>query len=163
MRVSIMSDIHDNISNLKKAIKISNENNVEQIIFCGDFCSPIPARIFGEFKGDVHIVFGNGDGDPLTIQRFAYTEFPNLKIHGQYAELDINGKKIGVTHYPIYGRAMAKTGDYDSVFYGHSHDRAKERFGECLCLNPGEIMGWKGKASFAIYDTKTNTAEIFEI
>jgi len=35
---------------------------------------------------------------------------------------------------------------------------------KCLVLNPGEIGAYKtGKAHFAIYDTKTNDAEVIEV
>jgi len=59
---------------------------------------------------------------------------------------------------------MAKSGDYDAVFYGHNHIKNKERIADCLVLNPGEISAHKtGEATFAIYDTKTNDAEIFSL
>ena len=115
----------------------------------------------GEFDGDIHVVFGNGDGDPFLISNIANTQYPNLKLHGQHAELEFEGAKIAVTHYPFYAKALARTGDYQAVFSGHTHVQHEERFGDCLWLNPGEILGWKGDATCAIYDTATNSAEIF--
>jgi predicted phosphodiesterase len=42
--------------------------------------------------------------------------------------------------------------------------KSKERIGECLVLNPGEVGAYKtGIGSYAIYNTETNDAEIFEI
>jgi len=32
--------------------------------------------------------------------------------------------------------------------------------GDCLWLNPGEVLGWQGSPSCAIYDTVSNTAEV---
>ena len=40
------------------------------------------------------------------------------------------------------------------------HDK---RIGDCLWLNPGEVMGWRGRATCALYDTTTNTAQIIEL
>jgi len=161
MLIGVFSDVHDNLENLHKALSVFKARGAEALIFCGDFCSPIPSRVMGgEFDGDIHVVFGNGDGDPFMISNIANTQYPNLKLHGQHAELELGGVKIAVTHYPFYAQALARTGDYQAVFSGHTHVQHEERFGDCLWLNPGEILGWKGKATCAIYDTTTNSAEI---
>jgi putative phosphoesterase len=161
MLLGVFSDVHDNLANLHKALKVFKDNQVQSLIFCGDFCSPIPARVMGgEFQGDIHVVFGNGDGDRFTISHIAKSQFPNLKLHGEHAELEFNGVKVAVTHYPFYGRALARTGDYQAVFSGHTHVQSEERLGDCLWLNPGEILGWQGTATCALYDTDTNSATI---
>ena len=163
MLIGVFSDSHDNLTNIEKTLSIFKERGISTLIFCGDFCSPIPARVMGSFDGEIHCVFGNGDGDPFTISKFAKEEFPNLILHGQHAELELGGKKIAVTHYPLYGQALARTGDYDAVFSGHTHELHEEKIGECLWLNPGEVMGWKGKATIAVYDTDSNSAEIITL
>ena len=161
MLIGVFSDIHDNLGNLHKAMKIFNDRNVETLIFCGDFCSPIPSRVMAaEFSGDIHVVFGNGDGDRFTISSIAKNQFPNLKLHGEHAELELGGAKIAVTHYPLYAQALARTGDYQAVFSGHTHTQTEERIGDCLWLNPGEVLGWQGSPSCAIYNTVSNTAEV---
>ena len=161
MLIGVFSDVHDNLDNLRKALSVFKQRGVKTLIFCGDFCSPIPSRVMGaEFEGDIHVVFGNGDGDPFHISNIANTQYPNLKLHGQHAELELDGAKIAVTHYPFYAQALARTSDYQAVFSGHTHIQHEERFGDCLWLNPGEILGWKGEATCAIYDTAKNSAEI---
>ena len=56
---------------------------------------------------------------------------------------------------------MARSGDFDVIFYGHDHIYNIEKIGDCLVVNPGEISAHKtGKATFAIYVTKTNEVEI---
>jgi putative phosphoesterase len=164
MLIGVLSDVHDNLDNLRQALEIFKTRKVKALIFCGDFCSPIPSRVMaGEFEGEVHCVFGNGDGDRFTISNVANTQYPNLKLHGEYAELEFDGVKVAVTHYPFYARALARTGDYQAVFSGHTHELYEEKIGNCLWLNPGEVLGWKGKATCAIYDPATNSAEIVTI
>ncbi|MFN0213654.1 MAG: YfcE family phosphodiesterase [Saprospiraceae bacterium] len=163
MLIGVFSDVHDNLKNLEKVLAFYSHNKVKTLIFCGDFCSPIPARMIGAFKNTVHCVFGNGDGDKFSITKLAYTEFPNLIVHGEYAEIEIEGAKIAITHYPLYGKALAGTGNYNAVFSGHTHELHQEYIGECLWLNPGEVLAWKGKGTFATYNTETNTAEIHKI
>jgi uncharacterized protein len=161
MIVGVLSDIHDNLDNLKKAIDIFKSHGAEEVIFCGDFCSPIPARFLSSnFPGQVHCVFGNGDGDRFAIKEFAVSGSSNLVLHGEYAEVEIGSRKIAATHFPFYARALAEKNTYDAVFYGHSHVSRVEQIGSTLCANPGEIMGFKGTASCGVYDSKTNMIEI---
>ena len=163
MIIGVCSDIHDHLDNLHKALAIFAERKVEAIVFCGDFCSPIPARVItAEFKGDIHCVFGNGDGDRFLIAGVAQQN-PHLKLHGQHAVIEFDGVKVAATHYPFYANALARTGDYQAVFSGHTHKVNIERFGECLNLNPGEVMGFTGETSCAVYDTAKNDAEIILI
>ena len=163
MLIGIFSDVHDHLVHLRRMMALFAEHGTDTLIFCGDFCSPIPARLLGAFDGTVHCVFGNGDGDRFTVQRVAQTDAPNLVLHGEWAELELDGAAIAVTHYPFYAQALARTGDYQAVFSGHTHERHRERFGECLWLNPGEVLGWKGTASCAVYDTATREAAYIEL
>ncbi|MCG8608607.1 metallophosphoesterase [bacterium] len=163
MLIGVFSDVHDHIENLRKMLAIFQERGAETLIFCGDFCSPIPSREMGSFKGEIHCVFGNGDGDRFTIAQVAETASQNLRLHGEWAVLKLGGVDIAVTHYPFYAEALARTGDYRAVFSGHTHIRSEERIGDCLWLNPGEIMGWKGEPSCAIFDTETGQAEIIHL
>ena len=164
MLIGVFSDVHDNLANLHKALTLFKEHGVESLIFCGDFCSPIPSRVMGnEFEGDIHVVFGNGDGDRFAIANVAKNQFTNLKLHGEYAELEFDGVKVAVTHYPLYAQALARTGDYQAIFSGHTHQLHQQRFGDCLWLNPGEILGWQGSPTCALYNTVTNSAEIIDL
>ena len=127
MLIGVFSDVHDNLSNLQKALDIFKDRDANALIFCGDFCSPIPARIMGAgFAGDIHCVFGNGDGDRFAILNVAKTQYPNLKLHGEHAELEFEGVKVAVTHYPFYAKALARTGDFKAVFSGHTHVSRKQ-------------------------------------
>lgn len=166
MRIGVFSDVHDNVDKLRQTLKAYESQTIDTAIFCGDFCSPIPAKIMGEAKDtlrQIHCVFGNGDGDRLAIERLSKGPSSNLILHGEHAEIELGEKKLAVTHYPLYGKALARTGDYQAVFSGHTHELHEERFGDALWLNPGDVMGFKGKATCAIYDLLTNTAEIIEL
>ena len=112
MLIGVFSDIHDNIPNLKKTLALFKERDANTLIFCGDFCSPIPSREMGLFEGEIHCVFGNGDGDRFTISQVAGSASRNLTLHGESAELNFEGVAIAVTHYPFYAKALARTGDY---------------------------------------------------
>lgn len=159
MLIGVCSDIHDNIPNLNKMTSILKSYNVKTLIFCGDFCSPIPISVLGNYDGSVHCVFGDNDGDRFSMLNIVNSVSKNVTLYGEYAELEFDKIKITATHYPFYAEALSKTGDFKAVFCGHRHEYYKELIGDCLLLNPGEVMGYFGGATCAIYDTDTHDAE----
>jgi hypothetical protein len=160
MKVCVISDTHDHKENLLKAIKIAKEKDVSMVIHCGDYCAPFMVKIMEGFEVEAHGVFGNVDGDKF---RMLLSLPKNFKLHGEFAEIEISGKKIGIVHFPELAEAMAKSEKYDVVFHGHTHERRLERLGKCLLINPGELMNLKGNPSLAIYDPETNDVEFIEV
>src|SRR3990170_3692640 len=152
MRLVVMSDSHDNIWKLDRAGEaiVSAEGGIH----CGVIGSPFMVRRLGGWAGDrpVHVVWGNNDGDPLLISKVA-AGFPSMQLHGQLAEVELGGLRVAVNHYPVIARGLARSGDYDLVCYGHDHIRHEGKEGECLLLNPGELMGLKGPSSLALVET----------
>lgn len=164
MIIGIFSDVHDQLDNLKKALSRFREEGAEELIFCGDFCSPFSARIMAESGFKIHAVFGNNDGDRFNIFKVAQ-EHQNLKLYGEYigdvdSQLILDDFKIGVTHYPYYAKPMIKTGWYDCVFFGHSHQSLKQKFGNNLLMNPGEVAGVFNPPSIAVVDTTLRSSTI---
>lgn len=162
MKIAIISDIHDNIWKLNAAMQ--KLQGVDILICCGDLCSPfIIDQLAKDFSGPIHIVFGNNDGDLFRITQKA-REYDNIKIHGEMAELDMDGRKIAVIHFDNIARAIATSGTYDVVCYGHNHNYEVVRDGKTLKINPGEIMGGlSGTSTFVIYDTKNGEATRYDV
>ena len=161
MVIAVLSDIHDNIWNLEKVL--DELSQAEALLFCGDFCAPFTlAEIAKGFDGPVHVVFGNNDGDKLLLSRVA-AQTDNVTLYGEYALLEIDGKKIAVTHYPELAQSLARSGLYDLVCHGHDHRRNVERVGDTLLVNPGEVMGRFGVSSYAVYDTESKKATLYTL
>ena len=159
MRIGVLSDIHDNIWALERAL--ARVQGCEALLVLGDLCAPFTMTQIAEgFHGPVHVVWGNNDGDRLSIARQA--ERGEVTLHGEFAELTLAERRIALTHYPHLGRALAAGGGYDLVCYGHNHQRGQTLVGRTVLLNPGEVMGRFGVCSLAIYDTVSGVAEIIE-
>jgi uncharacterized protein len=160
MRIAILSDTHDNIWVLEQLLA---GLQADTLLFCGDFCAPFSlAQIAEGFRGPVHVVFGNNDGDKLLMSQIA-SRFSHVTLHGDLAELELDGRKVVVSHYPQIGRALARSGVYDLVCYGHSHESTVEQVGSAVLVNPGEVMGRFGRSTYAVYDTATGRAAILEV
>ncbi|MGD8389115.1 MAG: metallophosphoesterase [Desulfobacteraceae bacterium] len=161
MRIAVCSDIHDNIWKLETLLE--RVAGWEGLVFCGDFCAPFTlAQIAEGFRGPVHVVWGNNDGDKWLLTKNVMGT-GHVTLHGDLAEVEIGGRKIAVNHYPAIARGLAGSGSYDAVFYGHDHTARVERVGNSLLLNPGEVMGRFGRSTFGVYDPETNQGEILDV
>lgn len=161
MKIAIISDSHDNLANFKKAMSLIKKRKIRVVIHCGDVCAPATLReILREFSGEFHLVFGNVDGDHFRLTKMAFEEFPQLKIWGEFGELEIEGKKIAFCHFPRFAKGLSAEQTYDLVFYGHSHKPWIQTIGKTRLVNPGNLAGLFYKATFAIYDTKTDKLEL---
>ncbi len=155
MIIAVMSDSHDNIWNLRKALAIIREQGVGLIVHCGDFVAPFMLTELDEAGIPVHGVFGNNDGDQYLLTKFSLTTLSNIILHGLVGEVNIDGFNIGFTHQGIVGEGLASGGNYKMVCFSHTHEYLLKDIGRTLLLNPGEIMGKDGLSEFCLVDTET--------
>ncbi len=162
MKISVISDTHDNIWRLEEAIPYMAQTDL--VLHCGDLVAPFMIkRLAGGLGGTpLHIIWGNNDGDKRLISKLAQ-EAGSIFTHGDFVELELGGKKIALNHYPEIGRALAESRKYDLVCYGHDHSVNEEWVGNTLLLNPGELMGMNGRSTFAIFDTDSDAVEWMEL
>lgn len=162
MRIAVMSDTHDHLGNLERAIADINGARVDALLHCGDLCSPFVIERLAAFEGPVHIVFGNIDGDRYGIEKIS-EGFDNIEIHGEVGFLDTPDGKVAFTHRPEFARGLASTGSYIAVFYGHTHMRANERIGDTHLVNPGELMGLREEPGWIVFDLETGREKRYSL
>lgn len=162
MRIAIMSDTHDNIWKLAEAMP--HLQSAQTVIHCGDLCSPFIIKRLQDGLGDipVHIVWGNNDGDKRLITQIA-AQAGVIHLHGDFAELELDGITIAVTHYPEIARALAHSDSHQLICYGHDHRAHHETIGDTLLLNPGEVMGLNGRSSLAILESEGMQLEVIDL
>lgn len=161
MQIAVLSDIHDHLEELRAALQ--RVQGCEVLLCCGDLCAPFTlAEMVERFPGPIHAVLGNNDGDALLIARVAQGS-GRVSVHGAYAELELAGRPVAMVHYPRLAEGLAALGTYDLVCHGHDHRARLEQVGRTVLLNPGEIMGWKGRSSCAVYDTAAGRAVFVDL
>jgi putative phosphoesterase len=155
MKLAILSDIHDNVWNLRRALRACRDASV--LLCCGDLCSPFIVNILArEFLGPIHIVFGNNDGDQTRITQNAARFGHRIQIHGEFATLSPAqaGIRVAMNHYPRLAKGLAVSGDFDLVCYGHDHALMVDlRRDGCSLINPGAVMGYDPIADEDIIST----------
>ena len=163
MKLYVLSDIHDNVWALERALKEMDSNN-NHLLFLGDFCAPFTlVQLAEEFSGPIHIVWGNNDGDRWLLTEQA-SNFHHVSLHGEMAEICIESSIIKASHYPEVAKSFAEAGGVNLVCYGHDH-RFNDRVLKdgTILLNPGEIMGRFGSSTFVEVELSTMTRKIIEV
>ncbi|RFA93529.1 metallophosphoesterase [Pyrobaculum aerophilum] len=158
MLLVAVSDSHDNIAAIKKLGDAVRSRGVSLVIHAGDWVSPFTARFLREAVGEgvrVVGVWGNNEGERPYFLEVA-KKF-NVEIAGDAAELEVAGRKIAVYHgtSPVLLKALAESGLYDIVIYGHTHQAVIEKRERTLVVNPGELCGClTGRSSYALINVE---------
>ena len=165
MIIGLISDTHDNLPAVEKAVKFLKEANVGLVLHAGDYCSPFVIAKFKALNCKLVGVFGNNDGDhELLRKRFAETT--NCEIRGRFALVDVEGFKIALLHgdEPELLDALVNCGGFDAVVHGHAHIIVNKSKGKTILVSPGEVCGYLyGKSTVALLDTVKREARIVEL
>ena len=163
MMIGAMSDTHDRLDAVNKAISFFNSQEVTDVLHAGDLVSPFVAPLFSKLKAKLHFVWGNNEGDHDFIKvRFAGIGVSPL---GDFAALQLGGKKIALLHgiHQEIVDSLIEYGHYDLVVRGHSH-RAEVIEGKTLVVNPGEVCGYlTGHQTVALIDLDKMHGQIVEL
>ncbi|MGQ9596401.1 MAG: metallophosphoesterase [Thermoproteota archaeon] len=164
MLIGLISDTHDHLKMIEKAVAFFNENNVGMVLHAGDVISPFTARKFKECKSRLILVYGNNDGDRSNLQR-TFSEI-GAQFYWPAAMLELDSKKTLVLHgedLKLLEEIAAKN-MFDLIVSGHTHEPSVRRTGRTLWVNPGEACGYlTGRATVALYDSSKHEAEIIEV
>ena len=149
--MGIMSDSHDNLSAIEKAVNIFNKEDVELVIHAGDLISPFTVKEFERLKPEFVAVYGNNDGEREGLKK-AYQHICMLE---DFKEISVDGWKFAIIHGtdPRILEAIVRSNKYDVVASGHTH-KIDIISDETLLINPGETCGYvSGKQTVVLLDT----------
>ncbi|MBD3383475.1 YfcE family phosphodiesterase [candidate division KSB1 bacterium] len=155
MNVVLMSDSHDNLPMLHKAVEFCNDQHVGHVLHAGDLVAPFVTRALDKLKAPLTIVYGNNDGERKGLEK-AFSD----KIFEPPYELELDGRSVIMLHDPVVLDALVQSGRYDLILYGHLHE-IDIRPGPPIVVNPGELSGWlSGKSTMATWDTETDEIKL---
>ena len=158
MKILIVSDSHDNYDKLREAITSGNKAGCEVMLHAGDFVSPPGIDFVKDFNGEVHMVWGNNEGEKIGMMA-KIAKHENITMHGNVMEIEFDGFKFYMNHYPDIVKNASLTNQYHVCIHDHIYN--EEKISEkTTVLNPGEIHGYKtGTHTCMIFDTQTKVAE----
>ena len=156
MKIGVVSDSHDNVPMIRKAVEVLNREGVGAVLHAGDYVAPFSAKEFLKAKAPISGVFGNNDGERTGLAKVLLDVMPGPRL------LDMGGITIVLAHEggaiepPLLAQA-------DVAVFGHTHKAVVEK-GRVLRLNPGECGGWlTGRCTVAILDTDTLDVKIVDL
>jgi len=159
--IGVLSDSHDNLPAIRRAVGLFNNAGCRLVIHAGDFVAPFAVMELRELGCPVKAVFGNCDGEHPGLAK----AFEGLgEIRKAPMSFTFEGLRFLVSHLdgPVNRYLVSEAPDV--LVYGHTHKPLVERRGKTLLLNSGETGGWlRGKSTVALFDPKTKDAEIISL
>jgi putative phosphoesterase len=163
MKILVISDIHENFDNLVRIFQEIQDKNIEQVICLWDLINNWIAKTIVAHWYPCHLIWWNNDGEVVNVTK-TFVQSWNTVAETVFDAVEFWGRKIFLSHYANIAKSMAKSWDFDAVFYWHNHIKHTEKIWNCFVLNPWEVWWHKTACStYAIYDTETNSADIFEL
>lgn len=165
MLIGAISDTHDNLPQIEKAVKYLNDQKVDLVLHAGDYVAGFVVPKFKALNCKLIGVFGNNDGDHELLKK-RFSETTNCTIHDQFAQMTLDGYRIALLHGTETEllNAIIDSGYFNAVIHGHSHSKNFEKKGKTFSINPGELCGYlTGKSTLALLDTVKNEAKIIEL
>lgn len=158
MLIGVISDSHDHLTRLERALDRCVREGAQGLIHPGDVVAPFAAKLMAAtWTGPRVSVYGNNDGERRGLAQV----LPEI-VDGP-VRIEWGGRRIRVDHYPPDPERGGMEACDLSVF-GHTHQVLVESREGTLWLNPGESCGWvTGRATFALVDLETMRVEIVEI
>lgn len=163
MIIGLISDTHDNVPYIKKAVTRLKEERVKLVLHAGDYIAPFTAKPYAELDVPLIGVFGNNCAETELLQK-VYSEVGG-DLRGYFTEVEADRLKIALFHgHRKQDIDQAKQGDYDVVVRGHSHRASISEENGVLVVNPGEVCGYvSGTNSIGFLDTEKRFAWIVEL
>ena len=164
MMIGIMSDTHDNLPMIKKAIETLNNRNVALVLHAGDIVSPFVPRLFADLKAPMIITLGNGDAEREALRKRFSDVGKNVK--GLFSEIEVGRIRLALTHGDERELLLSliKSQYYHVVVHGHTHEANTYVSGNTLVINPGEICGYlSGYSTMALLDAETRITKVIQL
>ncbi len=167
MRLGLISDTHGNIQRTVMAEGLLAAENVSAVIHCGDIGSEaILISMAGVFepKGvPIHAVLGNVDLFVPGLEDFP--KVSGVNILGRFGDISITRKRIAIIHGDDDRKLndARRSGDYDYILKGHSHQREDYRENNgARVINPGALHN-TSTPSCAVLDIEKDTLKFIDI
>ncbi|MCP3682563.1 MAG: metallophosphoesterase [bacterium] len=159
--IGIISDTHDNVVNVQKAVALFKEKNVEFVIHLGDVVAPRTIQYFSGLT--MKFVKGNCDGADYDLMMEKIAEL-GAEYYDEWLELDYKGKKLVALHGKDEKKLQSfiESGKFDYVLHGHTHVKRDEKKGNTRIINPGAHY-FGGENNIAFLDVETDNLEFIEL
>ncbi|MGC9071854.1 MAG: metallophosphoesterase [Acidilobus sp.] len=164
--IGVVSDSHDDLQSTRRAADYMRRAGVEAVIHLGDFIAPFTLRELARGVGvPIEGVLGNNDGE-IELMLQAAREY-NARVESWPRIVQMGGRRLLLMHgrgsadlTVEVAHALAESGRFEGVLYGHTHKEELTYVRGVLILNPGPLSSAIGGPSLALLDTTSMAARI---
>lgn len=160
MKIGVLSDTHDRLPTLRRALAMFRHLKVDAIFHAGDFVAPFAAKLLTPDEmgsTPLYCVYGNNDGERKGLKAI----LPGLQDGPLHVELA--GKHV-VMHHALEWLKPNDVAKADIVIGGHTHQVVNEMRDGKFYLNPGECCGWTtDNPTVALLDLDVLKAQIVQV
>jgi hypothetical protein len=154
MIIGILSDTHDRVEAAAAGLAKLREAGAKLLIHCGDIGGE---QILDLLAGSPALfVWGNTDVERADLSRYAAKL--GIECRGEFADLNLDDKKIAVTHGDDVRlmQRVTRGEQYDYLLHGHTHIARDWRLGRLRIINPGALHR-AAKKTVATLDTSKDS------
>jgi putative phosphoesterase len=158
MRIGVVSDTHDNLTNVARIVELFDAAGVERVVHTGDITRAATLEILGRLQAPLVGVFGNNDKEREALETAARSS--GIRLVDPPLRLTWHERTLTVAHDPLAIPA-ALLEESEILLHGHTHRRVIERSNGCLVFNPGECAGiLEGRNAVGVLDLDSLAAEL---
>lgn len=163
MKIGVLSDTHDNLSNLTYVLNTYRERGIGTLIHCGDLTSLEMLTHFSNFR----LIYTMGNMDIATgtikkrLEKMGEDNFAGTVYRGK-----LGGVPVAATHSHIDGKVMdlVQEGNIQWLFHGHTHEKRDEVVRGVRIVNPGALGGLgREQRTFCIVDLVAEAVEFLKV
>src|SRR5262249_43478086 len=110
------------------------------------------------FPPNTHFVFGNCDHERAAIRQAVHGV--GATIYEPFGSMELGAVRIAWTHGDDHRimRSVEQGGDFDYLFYGHTHVADERLAGKTRVINPGALHRVRQK-TFLVLDVESGETE----
>jgi len=155
MRIAILSDTHSRYATIEAALQAIEPHRVELILHCGDIEDSEAVWLF---PPNTHFVFGNCDHERAGIRQAVHGV--GATLYEPFGQMEVEGVKIAWLHGDDKRlmQQVEQSGEFDFLFYGHTHVADERQSGKTRVINPGALHRARVK-TLVVLDVESGEAE----
>jgi len=163
MKIGILSDTHDNLSNTIYCLDQLRSMGITTLIHCGDLTGSDLLVFFDGFQ----LIYTYGNCDKATgllkagVQKTNSNSFAGPSFDGR-----LDDRRILVFHGDNEGQTMeaVRLRCYDYIIHGHTHQHTDHRQLKTRIINPGALGGvHRESRSFCVLDLEGDDLVFYQV
>lgn len=155
MRIGVVSDTHNQMSNVARIVELLNAAAVERVVHTGDITQAKTLEVLARLEAPLVGVYGNNDRERSALEEASAVH--GIELHDPPLRLRWREREILVVHDP---RELAGHDRHELALHGHTHLHVDRVEGGRRIFNPGECAGFlRGHNAIGVVDLATPALE----